>query len=72
VRQWFRKVLEDRYGLSSSNNRDKKDSAGALQEQRTRERGVASLSVGAVELTTQQEVTLLQEARKPQEVTLLL
>jgi hypothetical protein len=38
VRQWFRKVLEDRYGLSSSNNRDKKDSAGTLVKQPTRER----------------------------------
>jgi hypothetical protein len=39
VRQWFRNVvLEDRYGLSSNNNRDKKDSAGTLVEQPTRER----------------------------------
>jgi hypothetical protein len=41
VRQWFRKVLEDRYGLSSSNNRDKKDSAGTLVKQPTRERVLA-------------------------------
>jgi hypothetical protein len=53
----------------------KRDSAGALQEQRTRERGVASLSVvgRAVEelTTTQQEDKVLQEARKQlQEVTI--